>query len=96
MDSPTLLNIKRAVHLISHGLKSKDEMCCTLLLLLTRIMEDVSRVLSANDIDALREQIFAQDGNLKSLHVMRDITDSTREGKLFISPKDSPKCLNTI
>jgi len=89
------VNIKRAVHLISHGLKStaaKD----ALLLLLTRIMEDASHVLSANDLDALREQIFAQDENLKNLHVMRDIADSTREGKLFISPKDSRKCLNMM
>lgn len=88
MGSPTLLNIKRAVHLISHGLKSpEDEMCCALILLLTKMMEDASRVFSANDIDALKEQIFAQDGNLKNLHVVRDVADSTREGKLFFAKR---------
>jgi len=50
-------------------------------------MEDASHVLSASDIDTLKEQIFAQDGNLKSLHVTRGVADSTREGKLFLSKR---------
>lgn len=86
MDFPTLLHIKRAMHLIFHGLNptaSQDELHYALVLLLTKIMEDVSRVLSVNDIDSLKEHIFAQDGNLKNLCVTPDIADSTRDGELF-------------
>lgn len=86
MDFPTLLHIKRAMHLIFHGLNStssQDDLHYALVLLLTKIMEDVSRVLSVNDINALKEHIFAQDGNLKSLCVTQDIADSTSDGKLF-------------
>ena len=88
MDFPTLLHIKRAMHLIFHGLNptaSQDELHYALVLLLTKIMENVSRVLSVNDIDSLKEHIFAQDGNLKNLCVTPDIADSTRDGELFFA-----------
>lgn len=86
MDFPTLLHIKRAVHLILHGLNSTASQDA-LVLLLTKIMEDVSGVLSVNDINALKEYIFAQDGNLKSLCITQDIADSTRDGKLFFASR---------
>lgn len=90
MDFPTLLHIRRAIHLILHGLNStvsQDELHYALVLLLTKIMEDVSRVLSVNDINALKEYIFAQDGNFKSLCVTQDIAGSTRDGKLFFASR---------
>ncbi|KAK2459367.1 hypothetical protein APHAL10511_008611 [Amanita phalloides] len=81
-NSPGLLSVKRAIRLVFHGLNptsSRDELHSALLLLLTNIMEDVSLVLSAPDVDMLKEEMFARDGNLKSLCITPDIADSTRD-----------------
>ncbi|KAF8622432.1 hypothetical protein AX15_007016 [Amanita polypyramis BW_CC] len=81
--SSSLLDIKRAIRMITHGLtlaaSLQDEFCSALVLLLAEIVEDVSHTLSAADLEALKEELFVHEGNLKSLCVMREIPIATKD-----------------
>ncbi|KIL65208.1 hypothetical protein M378DRAFT_162474 [Amanita muscaria Koide BX008] len=87
-SSPTLLDIKRMIRLISHGLgssSSQDQYSHTLLLLLAMIVEDAGHELSDSDLDALKEELFLRQGNLKTLCVTEGVSAIMREGlKQFV------------
>ena len=84
----TLLDVKRAIRSISHGLFlsiSRDQLCHSLLLLLARIVADAARFLSSPDLDVLKEELFVGENNIKTLCVTQHASDTIKDGNYLVS-----------
>jgi len=97
-DSATLLDVKRAIRLINHGLIlsiSRDQRCHPLLKLLARIVADAARFLSIDDLDALKEELFVRESNIKALCVTKVSPDTIKDGQ-FLFFSDDRTALRSI
>lgn len=84
----TLLDVKRAIRLISHGLtlpNSRDQLCHSLLFLLARIVADAARLLSRADLDILKEELFVRESNIKTLCVTQHASDTIKDGNCLVT-----------
>jgi hypothetical protein len=87
-DTPTLVNVKRVISLISHRLTTSREegtLARGLLLLLACVVERASSVFSAAQIMALKEAIFTHSEVIRSYLVSDSISSSIREGKALFA-----------